>query len=81
MLSYKALGEEGVRRAVSKYPLVKTYPFDRFRKRKTTVHRMGDKYLVVSSGAPEMLLEISTRIKASGDEELSPERRKPLLRR
>ncbi|MEM0378629.1 MAG: cation-transporting P-type ATPase, partial [Thermosphaera sp.] len=80
VLSYKALGEEGVRRAVSKYPLVKTYPFDRFRKRKTTVHRMGDKYLVVSSGAPEMLLEISTRIKASGDEELSPERREALAK-
>ncbi len=39
---------------------VKTYPFNRFRKRKVTVHRIGSKYLVVASGAPEILLELSS---------------------
>lgn len=52
VLSYKAMGEEGVRKAVEKYPLVKTYPFDRFGKRKTTVHQVGGKYLVVAPGLP-----------------------------
>lgn len=71
VLSYKALGEDGVRKAVEKYPLVKTYPFDRFRKRKTTVHQVGGRYLVVSTGAPELLLEVSTKVWGSGEEELT----------
>lgn len=49
--------------------LVTIYPFDRFRKRKTTVHDVGEgKYLVISSGAPEMLLEISTKVLMDGVE-------------
>ncbi len=44
------------------YLTVKVYPFDRFRKRKTTVHKYLDRYLVISSGAPEYLLMISSKV-------------------
>ncbi len=43
------------------FRVIRTYPFDRFRKRKTTVHEVSDgEYLVISTGAPELLLNIST---------------------
>ena len=61
--------------------LVKIYPFDRFRKRKTTVHLEDGRYLVVSSGAPEMLLEISSRVDTGkGVEELTPDQRGKIIR-
>ncbi|MDK6028978.1 cation-transporting P-type ATPase [Ignisphaera sp. 4213-co] len=62
VLAYKGLGEEGVGKAVNKLQLVKTYPFDRFRKRKSTVHIFNGKYIVVVSGAPEILVELSNTI-------------------
>ena len=68
VLAYKGLGEEGVKSAIEKYRLVKTFPFDRFRKRKTTIHEYGGKYLAVSSGAPEILLDISSSVRISGSE-------------
>jgi Ca2+-transporting ATPase len=68
VLAYKGLGEEGVKSAIEKYRLVKTFPFDRFRKRKTTIHEYGGKYLAVSSGAPEILLDVSSSVRISGSE-------------
>ncbi len=68
VLAYKGLGEEGVKSAIEKYRLVKAFPFDRFRKRKTTIHEYGGKYLAVSSGAPEILLDISSGVRISGSE-------------
>ncbi|MEM0338700.1 MAG: cation-translocating P-type ATPase [Ignisphaera sp.] len=67
VLAYKGLGREGVEKAVSELQLVKVYPFDRFRKRKSTIHRFGDKYIAIVSGAPEGLLEISKMIYSNGD--------------
>jgi len=62
VLAYKALGESGVREAISELKLVKTYPFDRFRKRKTTIHEYRGGYIVVTTGAPEILLNISSKV-------------------
>lgn len=62
VLAYKVLGEKGVEEAVRELEVVKVYPFDRFRKRKSTVHRFNGRYLVVVTGAPEILLELSTRV-------------------
>ncbi len=66
VLAYKALGPSGVEEAAKKLELVKTYPFDRFRKRKSTVHRVPGGYLVVATGAPEMLLSISSHVRTAG---------------
>ncbi len=66
VLAYKGLSEEGVRRALEELPIVKVYPFDRFRKRKTTIHRYGDKYLAIVTGAPEILLQLSKYVHRDG---------------
>jgi Ca2+-transporting ATPase len=75
VLAYKALGEEGVKKAIEGLSIVRSYPFDRFRKRKSTVHRYVDgRYLVVVTGAPEILLDLSSRVwSPSGELELTPE--------
>lgn len=70
VLAYKGLGEKGVKAAIEKYKVIKVFPFDRFRKRKTTVHICYGKYVVVSTGAPELLLEISSKIRLNGKEEI-----------
>ncbi len=63
-----------------KRELVRTYPFDRFRKRKTTVHATNGSYLIISSGAPEMLLDISSSVVTEdGVKPLTPELRKSIL--
>ncbi len=60
--------------------LVRTYPFDRFRKRKTTVHAINGAYLAISSGAPEMLLDISNSVVTEeGVKPLTPELRRSIL--
>ncbi len=59
VLAYKGLGEDGVGKVLEELPVVKVYPFDRFRKRKTTVHRYRGRYLAVVTGAPEVLLQLS----------------------
>ncbi|MEZ0394129.1 MAG: cation-transporting P-type ATPase [Desulfurococcaceae archaeon] len=61
VLSHKILGRENVERAAEELRLVKEYPFDRRRKRKTTVHEVGGRYLAVVTGAPEILLGLSSR--------------------
>ncbi|MEM1675715.1 MAG: cation-transporting P-type ATPase [Desulfurococcaceae archaeon] len=62
VLAYKGLGVKGVENAVNKLRVVKIYPFDRFRKRKSTVHEFNGKYLIVSTGAPDVLIEISSSV-------------------
>ncbi len=69
VLAYKGLGEENVRLSLEKYKFVKSFTFDRFRKRKTTIHEFGGKYLAISSGAPEMLLDISDKVMNNGSED------------
>ncbi len=83
VLAYKGLSEKGVKEATEKYPLVGIIPFDRFRKRKTTIHRLSDsKYLIISSGAPELLLEICDKIVSSnGVIPLTDEIKKEMLRK
>lgn len=68
VLAYKGLGETGVEKAVRELELVKVYPFDRFRKRKSTVHSTQGRYLAVITGAPEVLLSLSSRVKTSSGE-------------
>ncbi len=41
----------------SRYPRVGEIPFDSLRKRMTTIHKAGDKYLSITKGAAEALLE------------------------
>ena len=57
VLSAKVLGLKQVQNAQPR--TVKVFPFDRHRKRKTTIHDLGSEYLVISSGAPELLLKVS----------------------
>lgn len=66
VLTYKVLGRDYIDKMDVR--LVKVYPFDRFRKRKTTVHSLGSQYLVISSGAPELLLDISSKLRINGVE-------------
>ncbi|MEM0368314.1 MAG: cation-transporting P-type ATPase [Desulfurococcaceae archaeon] len=68
VLSYKALGIRNADEAIKELELVKTYPFDRFRKRKSTLHRFGEKYLVIVTGAPEVLLGLSKKAWSPGGE-------------
>jgi len=78
VFAMKVLGSETVNKIKRK--LVKTYPFDRFRKRKTTVHAVNGAYLVISSGAPEMLLDICSSVATEGGvKSLTPELRKSIL--
>ncbi len=62
VLAYKGIGENGVEQAKRCLPLEKVIPFDRFRKRKTTIHKIEDGFLIISSGAPELLLERCSKI-------------------
>jgi len=61
-----------------KYPRVRVIPFDRFRKRKTTIHSYEGKYIIFTVGAPEILLEnCTTKVmikgkKVCGDESVQP---------
>ncbi|MEM3926377.1 MAG: cation-transporting P-type ATPase [Desulfurococcaceae archaeon] len=81
VLGYKALGEKDVLKVLEELPVIRTYPFDRIRKRKTSIHRFGDKYLVISTGAPEILLDISNRVVHGGEEKpLDNETREKILK-
>jgi len=80
VLSYKGLGEEGVKEASRKLRVVKVFPFDRFRKRKTTIHEYNGEYIAVSTGAPELLLEISSGFRDNGSvKELTPEVKEAII--
>lgn len=67
VFAHKVLGRERVENLKKDTGLVKVVPFDRFRKRKTTIHRLGnDEYLVITSGAPELILNISSQVLVDG---------------
>lgn len=68
VLSYRTLGREGVERAVKSLEVVDVNPFDRFRKRKSTVHRHQRGYLAIVSGAPEMILKNCSMVVTRGEE-------------
>ena len=42
---------------LKKYPRVKLIPFDRFRKRKSTIHKLDGSYIVFTAGAPDFILK------------------------
>ena len=62
VLGYKAFNENEINKLINKYPVVRTLPFDRFRKRRSTIHKVGNRFLVIVSGAPEVLLNQCTKI-------------------
>lgn len=67
VFAHKVLGKERVEDLKKDPKLVKVVPFDRFRKRKTTVHEINNnEYLVISSGAPESLLDLSSQVLING---------------
>ncbi|RLF02273.1 MAG: ATPase, partial [Thermoprotei archaeon] len=58
----------GVEDADERYPRLRTLPFDRRRKRKSTLHALPDgRVLVLTFGAPELLLERCRWIEVEGD--------------
>ncbi|RLG89145.1 MAG: ATPase [Thermoprotei archaeon] len=68
VLAYKVLGTKGIEKARRSLRIVRIIPFDRFRKRKTTIHELGKETIVVSSGAPEIILDhCSTIMNLKGD--------------
>lgn len=50
-----------------KYPKVNELPFDSTRKLMTTIHKFGNKYRVITKGAPDVLIDRCTRIYSSGN--------------
>lgn len=67
VFSYKVLGKERVEDLKKNTKLIKVIPFDRFRKRKTTIHELdNNEYLIISSGAPEVLLSLSSHVMVNG---------------
>lgn len=63
-------------------PRVRELPFDSTRKRMTTIHRLNGGYLVITKGAPDLLLPLCSRILVAGQEqELNAARRMQILRR
>ncbi|MFN3268861.1 MAG: HAD-IC family P-type ATPase, partial [Zestosphaera sp.] len=67
VFSYKVLGKERVEDLKKNTKLIKVIPFDRFRKRKTTIHKLdNNEYLIISSGAPELLLSLSSHVMVNG---------------
>ncbi|MCX8185475.1 MAG: cation-transporting P-type ATPase, partial [Sulfolobales archaeon] len=62
LLAYGGLGGEGVEKAIESLEVVDVNPFDRFRKRKSTVHKYRSSYIAIVSGAPEILLKNSTKV-------------------
>ncbi|MEM2006951.1 MAG: cation-translocating P-type ATPase [Sulfolobales archaeon] len=62
VLAHSGLGREELDKAFKELQTVDVNPFDRFRKRKSTVHKYQNGYVVIVSGAPEVLLKNSTKI-------------------
>ena len=63
----KAIVEEGINIGILKnelemlMPRVNEVPFDSNRKMMTTIHRIGNKYRVITKGAPDVLLQRCTK--------------------
>ncbi len=51
----------------SKYPKVNEIPFDSNRKLMTTIHKFGNKYRVITKGAPDVLLDRCTKYYNNGN--------------
>ncbi len=80
-LARSSLGREGAEEAARRLKIVGINRFDRFRKRKSTIHEYRGSYIAVVSGAPEILIGLSTRAAAgSGELPLTEEVRAELLK-
>lgn len=53
----------------SRYPKVNEIPFDSNRKLMTTIHKIGNKYRIITKGAPDILLERCTKFYNDGNQE------------
>ena len=51
----------------SKYPKVNEIPFDSNRKLMTTIHKVGNKYRVITKGAPDILIDKCTKYYDNGN--------------
>ncbi|WP_018963600.1 calcium-translocating P-type ATPase, PMCA-type [Coprothermobacter platensis] len=75
------LDEDFVKNMREKFPRVYEIPFTSETKRMTTVHQFGDKLLIVSKGAIEVILSLCTKELVNGQEkDLSMERKREILR-
>lgn len=54
----------------SQYPRIKEIPLDSERKKMTTIHEQGKKYLILSKGAPEIILDSCKYIDNNGTIEI-----------
>lgn len=64
------------------HPRVKELPFDSTRKRMTTIHRQVGGYLIVTKGAPDVLLPLCSQVLAAGRKQaMTAAYRAQLLRR
>ena len=71
-----AIVNEALRMGQNKYELYKQYervneiPFDSTRKLMTTIHKYGNKYRIITKGAPDVLLNNCTRYYYNGEESI-----------
>ena len=64
------------------YPLVKTFPFDSFRKRATIIRSHNNKIIACVKGSIETILEVSTKAISDGNvKELTDDDKKEILSR
>ena len=61
------------------YPRIKEFTLDSTRKRMTTIHKTNDGYLVLSKGAPEIILNLSKNIDYNGQiEDMTSKNTEPI---
>ncbi|HEX6261627.1 MAG TPA: cation-transporting P-type ATPase [Actinomycetota bacterium] len=79
----EAVGADEVERLREQHPRISQLAFDAERRRMTTAHRAGDGVLLLMKGAPEVVIERSTRLLEADGEEvaLGDERRRRLVER
>lgn len=58
----------------NEYPRIKEIPLDSVRKRMTTVHEYGQDDIILTKGAPEIVLELCKYINVDGDIEILDEK-------
>lgn len=51
----------------AKYPKINEIPFDSNRKLMTTIHKFGNKYRIITKGAPDVLIDRCTKFYNSGN--------------
>lgn len=57
LVNYALKNGKVYKQSLEKYPLIKTYPFDSERMMMSTLHKDGDKYLLLVKGAPVKVID------------------------